>query len=100
MRAPRICSVAVPLGVLLTASGCSPDPTSGGDKSSSFIQRSAEVSFSRAERSLPLAAMPADPTPPPGDSLLQFPTATANFVGQGATLEGCTFPNPPAACTT
>jgi hypothetical protein len=98
MPASRPASVAALLGALLAASGCSPDRTSGaGD--SPRVQRGPEVSSSRAERSLPLAAPPGDPTPSPDDSLLQLPAATVNFVGQGTTLEGCTFPNPPSTCT-
>ena len=29
-----------------------------------------------------------------------MPVALQNFLGQGTTLEGCTFPSPPAGCTT
>ena len=86
--------------VLLTAGGCAPERTAdGGD--SPPVQRWPEVSHSRAELSPPLAALPVNSTATPaaGNSLLQFPAATVNFAGQGTTLEGCTFPNPAATCT-
>ena len=89
------------LAVLLAASGCAPERTTGGGDSPQ-VQRGPEVSSSRAELSPPLAALPPvnrTATTAPADSLLQFPGATVNVIGQGTTLEGCTFPNPASTCT-
>ena len=102
MTASRPARAFALLAVLLTASGCAPERAAGGGDSPR-VQRGPEISYARAELSPPLAALPpvnSTATPPTTtDSLLQFPAATLNFVGQGTTLEGCTFPNPASACT-
>jgi hypothetical protein len=103
MIAPRPIFASALLAGLLAAGGCAPERAAGGSDSPR-VERGPQVSSSRAELSLPLAALPGissalPATTVPRDSLQPFPAATVNFVGQGATLEGCTFPNPAATCT-